>query len=105
MPDGFIIIYSTFPNKKTAVKIIKMLIAAKLAACGSMFELDSLYVWKKKTERAREWGAFIKTKSRNYKKVEEFILRHHPYEVPEIVSWDIKRGSKSYLHWIKENTI
>jgi periplasmic divalent cation tolerance protein len=102
--NGYIVIYATFPDKKTAQSTIKGLIKAGRAACGSIFKIASLFIWKGKLEHAIEYGAFIKTTNENYRHVENYIRKHHPYEVPEIVSWDIKRGSQKYLNWIRENT-
>ncbi len=96
----FILVYTTFPNLKTAHKIINGLLQKRIAVCGNIFKLSSVYIWKGKIERSPEYGAFIKTLSSNYKKVENYIKRNHPYEVPEIISWTIERGHKAYLHWI-----
>jgi periplasmic divalent cation tolerance protein len=32
------------------------------------------------------------------------IKELHPYETPEIIAVDIKKGSKGYLDWINEVT-
>ena len=42
----------------------------------------------------------IKTKSSLYTKVEETILAHHAYELPEVIQLPISAGSASYLGWI-----
>ena len=36
--------------------------------------------------------------------IESYIVRHHPYEVPEIVQIPIENGLKAYLGWIDEVT-
>ncbi len=95
-----IVVYTTFPNLKIAKKIINGLIKNRTAACGNIFRLFSIYTWRGKIERSPEYGAFIKTTKRNYKRVERFIKINHPYEVPEIISWTIERGLKSYIDWI-----
>lgn len=102
--DTYIVVYSTFPDMKTTKKIINDLITHKLAACGNIFKLNSMYPWKGAIEHSPEYGVFIKTKKKNYKKVETYIKKHHPYEVPEIVCWSIEKGLSSYLKWIAEET-
>ena len=99
-----LVIYTTFPDSKTAQRIIRGLVKQRLAACGNIFKLNSIYAWKGKIKRSPEYGALIKTRKRNYKKVETYIQKHHPYEVPEIISWSIEKGSPSYLKWIAEET-
>ncbi|KPJ72901.1 hypothetical protein AMJ52_04655 [candidate division TA06 bacterium DG_78] len=103
--QDYCIIYTTFPDLETAKKIIKGMIEHKFAACGNIFKLSSLYIWKGKIEEAPEYGALIKTKKINYKKVESFIKKNHPYQVPEVICWKIERGFKSYLDWIDSNAL
>jgi len=100
-----IVIYTTFPDAATAEKIISGLINEQLAACGNLFTIDSVYCWKNKVEHGPEIGAFIKTRASLYEQVEAYIKDNHPYEVPEIISWEIKRGSTQYLEWIAESTL
>ncbi len=100
----FIVIYTTFPNQKTAKKIINGLLKQKLIACGNIFKIDSIYTWKKKIEKAKEYGVFIKTKKANYKLIESYIKDNHPYKVPEIVYWGIDNGLLLYLNWIEDET-
>jgi periplasmic divalent cation tolerance protein len=101
---SFIVVYTTFPNLKTAKRIIKGLIKNRMVACGNIFKLSSIYIWKGKIEQNPEYGVFIKTTKRNYKKVEIYIKNNHPYEVPEIISWKIEKGLNSYLKWIDTET-
>jgi len=100
--ENFVLIYSTFPSLKIAGEIIRVLVREKLIACGNIFKLSSIYTWKGKIEQTREYGAFIKTTSENYKRVENYIKKNHPYEVPEIISWPINKGLKKYLNWIQQ---
>jgi periplasmic divalent cation tolerance protein len=102
--SGFIVIYATFPDQKTAKTIITGLVRKKLAACGNIFRLHSIYRWKGKIEHDPEYGAFIKTKKPLYLKAETYIKKKHPYDVPEIVSWTIEKGSRQYLAWIGKET-
>jgi periplasmic divalent cation tolerance protein len=99
-----IAVYATFPDLKTAKKIIRGLINKRLAACGNIFRISSVFTWKDKIAEIPEYAALIKTVRKNYPKVEKYILKNHPYEVPEIVSWDIERGAKRYLDWVQKET-
>lgn len=99
-----IIVYTTFPNKRTAKKIINGLVKARIAACGNVFELLSIYRWRGKVGKTPEYGALIKTKKSQYRAVEKYIKDNHPYEVPEIIAWAIEQGQRAYLTWIDEAT-
>ncbi|UCC11741.1 MAG: divalent-cation tolerance protein CutA [candidate division WOR-3 bacterium] len=100
----YIVIYTTYPDEKCAKMIVQGLVEQKLAACGNLFKISSIYQWKSKIEQADEFGVFIKTRKHLYDKVETYIKEHHPYEVPEIISWPIERGLPSYLDWIGKET-
>ncbi len=100
----FIIIKTTFENKKDAEEVAKKLIESKLGACVQISEVESYYKWNKKIENSKEYKVEIKTTEDNYKKVEELILKNHKYEIPEIVSYELNNGSEKYLNWIEEET-
>ena len=104
MTGKYIVIYSTFPNLRCAKKIISGLVKEKLAACGNIFKLSSIYRWQDKIEKSAEYGAFIKTRKTRYAAVEKYIIQNHPYEVPEIISWPIEKGLAKYLGWIKKES-
>lgn len=99
-----VLIITTFPDKKKAQSLAARLVRQKLAACVSwQGGLTSHYRWKGKLERSGEVLLTIKTERRLYVKVEKAITEHHPYELPEIISLPVTRGSKKYLSWIKNS--
>jgi len=50
--------------------------------------------------KEREWLMIIKTDSKIFSRLRRRILALHSYEVPEIVSLKIDRGSRPYLEWM-----
>jgi len=104
MKQKFLVVYATFPNMRTAREIVEALVRTKRAACGNIFRLSSIYRWKGKIEKNPEYGVFIKTKMSKYRSVQRYIKENHPYDVPEIIAWNIDKGQKDYLDWISEAT-
>lgn len=100
----YIEVITTFETKEEAREMSKAIIEKKLAACCSIEEIESIYSWKNKVETAEEFQLTIKTKEPLYKQLEEFILKNHPYETPQIISIPILNGSSGYLRWIDEVT-
>jgi periplasmic divalent cation tolerance protein len=100
----FTSVYITAPNKKEAKKIAEVLVSEKLAACGNIFKIDSMYWWKGKIERAGEYGIFLKTKSELVEKIIKRVKEVHSYSVPCVVSFDIEKGNKDFLNWIEQST-
>lgn len=104
MKQKYLIIYTTFPNLRSAKKIIGAMVSAKIVACGNIFKIFSIYCWQGKIEKSPEYGVLIKTKRSKYRAVERYIKTNHPYRIPEIIAWDIDQGQKDYLDWIKQVT-
>lgn len=95
-----IFVYSTFPSKKEAEKIGSALVRQKLAACVNIFSIESMYWGKSKLVRNKETAMIVKTKKQNFRKVEDFILRHHSYDAPCIIEIPIGRVVRKYLNWL-----
>jgi len=100
----FIMIYTTLPDKAITKKIAKTLVDEKLIGCANFFPVESIYKWKNKLCEDKEFALIMKTRKNLYKKVEKELKELHPYEVPAIVSYEIKEGLNDYLSWIKEET-
>lgn len=102
MSDSHCIIMTTFSNQEICQRIVAGLIDSNLAACIQTLPITSHYRWQGSVERGEEILAMIKTKASLYNQVEEFILRHHDYECPEIIQIPITNGLGDYLAWIDD---
>ena len=98
-----IFIYSTFPNKKEVKEIGEGLVKNKLVACVNIFPIESIYLWRNKIIKDKEFAAIIKTKKENFEKVEKFILENHSYDTPCIIEIPLGRITKKYLSWLGKN--
>src|SRR5258708_2609281 len=94
-----ILILSTFPNKEEAHKVGKDLLNKKLIACYNLIPVESAYWWKGKIEESNEVLMIIKTEI-DFEEVEEFILKNHSYENPEIVAIEPSEVTEKYLEWV-----
>ncbi len=95
-----ILIMCTVPDEKIALIISKGLVENKLAPCVNILNgIRSIYFWNGKIEDGRELLLLIKTKKELFKDVEEFIIKNHPYEVPEIISFKIENSLEEYEKW------
>lgn len=100
-----IIVLTTYPNKKKSQEIAKAIINKKLAACVNVIKIESShYRWKGRLVEGKEFLLIIKTANRNYKKLESFVKKTHPYKVPEIIKLPVKDGLKAYLDWVDSGT-
>ena len=99
-----VIIISTYPDKKSILKIANELVQKKIVACVNISQINSIYSWKEKIENQSEYIAIFKTTLKNKNRVKKKIEETHPYEVPEIIEMDVVTVNKSYLNWIIEST-
>ena len=103
MDNKYIQISTTVAKKSDAERIARILLQRKLSACVQIIgPITSIYRWKGKLEKSKEWLCILKTKSSLYKKVEDAIKHSHPYEIPEIIATPIIQGSKTYIEWMNK---
>ncbi len=99
-----IVVYCTFPDEKQAREMAAVLLDQRLAACCTVSSaIQSMYHWQGSVEHATEYVLTVKTHRNCYENLEKTVLKHHPYEVPEIIAHQIDIISDSYARWIKSN--
>jgi periplasmic divalent cation tolerance protein len=100
-----IVVLVTCKSKAEARRIAMALVKKRLAACGNIFEspVRSIYRWKGKIERAKEFLLILKSTRRAFAALEREVTRLHSYDVPEIIALPVARGSGKYLNWIAAN--
>ena len=98
------IIVSTYPDKKSIVKISNELIKTKIVACVNISKISSIYAWNGKIENTSEYLALFKTTQKNKKILKEKIKSTHPYDVPEIAEINVNSINKPYLDWLIDST-
>jgi periplasmic divalent cation tolerance protein len=99
-----VLIISTFPEAGLARTAIRALVAERLVACGTLLPgAESIYAWKGGIETGEETVVLLKAPASSYPAVEQRLRQLHPYEIPEIVSFNISQGFPSYLEWILES--
>jgi periplasmic divalent cation tolerance protein len=100
------VVFITVDKDKEAENIANKLLNKRLCACVNIVKgVKSLYWWKRKIEKAKENLLIIKTKKTLIDKLIKETKRIHPYTVPEIISFDIKKGNSDYLNWVIKETI
>lgn len=101
-----ILVLTALPEHALAETLARELLTARLAACIHIGPaVQSLYHWRGKIEKAREFPLAIKTRAELYGHVEAAIRQRHPYELPEIVAVPITHGLPAYLEWIAAETV
>ena len=100
-----IIVFMTASNGEEAARLAEMLVGAHLAACVQILpEIESVYRWQGKIERAPEVLILAKTTRSKFEELEREVRALHSYDTPEIVAVPVVAGSPAYLTWLSEAT-
>ena len=97
------LIQTTCHDENEAKKIANVLIEELLAACIQITPIESFYKWQGEFCNDKEILLNIKTKKKNFKKIESKIKELHSYDVPEIICIEIKKSYKEYKEFINKN--
>ncbi len=103
--DKYIVVLITAPNDEKGQDIANHLVENHLAACVNIVPaIKSIYRWQEKICQEEEVLLMVKTREALFASIRREIRKIHPYEVPEVISLDIKQGNSLYLEWISQNT-
>jgi periplasmic divalent cation tolerance protein len=96
----------TAGSREEAARLAEVLVGARLAACVQILpEIESVYHWQGKVERAPEVLLLAKTTLSNFNELESLVRSLHGYETPEIIALPITAGSAPYLEWLTSNVL
>jgi periplasmic divalent cation tolerance protein len=99
------VVLSTVPNAQVGERIARALLEENLVACVNMVPgVRSLYRWQGSIQDEQELMLVIKTRTDRYEKLEQRLRELHPYEICEVMAFDVVAGSKTYLDWILAET-
>jgi periplasmic divalent cation tolerance protein len=101
------VVLVTCGSRAEARRIAQAAVAKRLAACVNVATapVESLYRWKGKVERAREFLLVIKTTAARLRELEEEVARLHGYDVPEFLVIGVAGGSRRYLKWLSQSVL
>ena len=100
----FALVLVTAPNVKTARKVARNALEARLIACANLIpRIESYYWWKGKIDFASEVLLVMKTSTTKLSALEALILETHPYDTPEFLVLPLQRGTERYLDWLQSS--
>ena len=96
------LVLTTIPRAKAA-QLAKSAVERRLAACGSIFQVRSIYPWKGVLRDEAEALIIFKTTREKVPQLRAFLENEHPYETPEIVEVKAAGVKPKYLSWVVES--
>ena len=97
------IILTSVDDKAKAESMAQALVEQKLAACVQISAQGvSVYQWQGKVCSDKEYYLSIKTDEAHQDEVVAWLEANHPYDTPEIISFNVK-ASAEYQHWLEKS--
>ncbi len=95
--------WTTLASQEDAQKMAAELVDAKLAVCvQTSGPINSYYLWHGTLETAEEYRLTIKFFAAKTEKLEAWLQKNHPYEVPEWMALPADRVGASYKRWAED---
>jgi periplasmic divalent cation tolerance protein len=101
--SGRVVALSTVGSAEEADRLARALVERRLAACVNVVPgVVSHYRWQGELQRDEERLLVIKTRAERIEALRDALRELHPYELPELVAFEISAGSPEYLKWLDE---
>ena len=93
---------TTESSNANALRMAKLLIQNKLAACVSIKQIFSIYKWDDDIEETKEFEITIKSKPEFKDNLIDFLYKISTYDVPQIIYKKYESEMK-YYDWIDKS--
>ena len=97
-----LVMITTGSSNKNALRIGKLLIQNKLAACVSIKQIFSIYEWDDDIQEIKEFELTIKSKTEFKDYLIDFLNKISTYDVPQII-YKKYYSEMKYYDWINKN--
>ena len=96
-----LVIIATESSKTNAVRMAKLLIKKKLAACVSIKQIFSVYEWDDDIQETKEFEITIKSKLEFKDFLIDFVNKNSTYDVPQII-YKKYNAEMKYYDWLNK---
>lgn len=98
-------VHITAPDRERAELMARTLVDERLAACVNIVAgVRSVYRWQDQVHEEDEVLCLVKTRPELLPALCARIEALHPYDVPEILAFEVADGSAAYLDWLAAST-
>lgn len=99
-----ITIVTTLHKKEDAARIGKGLLQQRLIACYNLWPIESAYWWKGEILEEPETMMLLKTQSKHFDNIANYIKTESGYEVPDIFSLQPDQTHPAFDNWVETET-
>lgn len=99
-----LVVVTSVGTEEEAIRISRELIGRRHAACVNIISsVKSIYRWRGKICSDSEYLLVIKSLQTEYDLVAGAIRELSSYELPEILSFAVKKGDPGFIEWIESS--
>jgi len=92
---------TTESSKTNAMRMAKLLIKEKLAACVSIKQIFSVYEWDDDIQETKEFEITIKSKLEFKDSLIDFVNKNSTYDVPQVI-YKKYHAEMKYYDWLNK---
>ena len=96
-----LVIIATESSKTNALRMAKLLIKEKIAACVSIKQIYSVYEWDDDIQETKEFEIIIKSKLKFKDYLIDFVNKNSTYDVPQII-YKKYHAEIKYYDWLNK---
>ena len=96
-----LVMITTESSKANALRMGKLLLQNKLAACVSIKQIISIYEWNEDIEETKELEITIKSKLELKDCLIDFVNKNSTYDVPQII-YKKYHAEMKYYDWLNK---
>lgn len=103
--SGVVLVYVSCPSRDVAVRLGRVLVERRLAACANVLDgVHSIYWWDGAVQEEPESLLLLKTAEARVDALVAAVRELHPYDVPAASALPVVRGNPDYLRWVHEES-
>jgi periplasmic divalent cation tolerance protein len=101
----FVQVSTATETRDQALQLAQSVVRERLAAGAQVIgPVTSVFWHRGEFGTGEEWQLLLKTRADRYPALEAHVLKHHPWNKPEVSAVPIVAGSAAYLRWMEETT-
>jgi periplasmic divalent cation tolerance protein len=101
----FVQVSTATETREQAVRLAESVVRARLAAGAQVVgPVTSVFWHLGEFGTGEEWQLLLKTTVERYPALEAHLLKHHPWDKPEVAAVPDVAGSETYLRWVEQST-
>lgn len=98
------VVFVTLPRDE-ADELAKSVVEERLAACVNIVpKIESFYWWDGKVNHDKETLLIFKTSQMKVEALISYVKENHPYDIPEIITFQLSEGLPDYINWVISET-